>query len=196
MIDYQNEIEAQSYLEGALEMEKMLNSLTNKNLDSQLNQDFFQDDNDTNNKKAARKKSKPYSNTKVKTRNFLTNIWYTRYNEIDLKKDNFDVDVFSFLVQNLNPTMLDRKFDSDIEREYVKMLWENCVPAQLCKFVCLKGIFTQLWQQQITSQKANDIVKNFIEQDKHRIVTSTSSTARRNQSISLRESIPEIIFAQ
>ena len=58
MIDYQNEIEAQSYLEGALEMEKMLNNLTNQNLDSQLNQDFFQDDNDTNNKKAARKKIK------------------------------------------------------------------------------------------------------------------------------------------
>ena len=49
------------------------------------------------------------------------------------------------------------------------MLWENCVPAQLCKFVCLKDIFTQLWQQQITSQKANDIVKNFIEQDKTNI---------------------------
>ena len=146
MIDYQNKIEAQSYLEGALEMEKMLNNLTNQNLDSQLNQDFFQDDNDTNNKKAARKKSKPYSNTKVKTRNFLTNIWYTRYKEIDLKKDNFDVDVFSFLVQNLNPTMLDRKFDSDVERGYIKMLWENCVTVQLRKFVYVKDNFTQLCQ--------------------------------------------------
>ena len=71
MIDYQNEIEAQNYLEGALEMEKMLNNLTNQNLDSQLHQDFFQEDNDTNNKNAARKKSKPYSNTKVKGFEFL-----------------------------------------------------------------------------------------------------------------------------
>ena len=55
MINYQNEIEAQNHLEGTLEMEKMLNSLTNQNLDSQLNQDFFQDNNNTNNKKAARK---------------------------------------------------------------------------------------------------------------------------------------------
>ena len=70
MIDYQNKIEAQSYLEGALEMEKMLNNLTNQKLDSQLNQDFFQDDNDTNNKKAGRKKPKPYSNTKVKAGTF------------------------------------------------------------------------------------------------------------------------------
>ena len=47
IIDYQNEIGAQSYLEGALEMKKMLSNLTNQNLDSQLNQDFFQDDNNT-----------------------------------------------------------------------------------------------------------------------------------------------------
>ena len=53
MIDHQNEIKAQS-LGGALEMEKM----TNHNLDSHLNQDFFLDDNKTNNKKAAEKKIK------------------------------------------------------------------------------------------------------------------------------------------
>ena len=57
--------------------------------------------------------------------------------------------------------MLDRKFDSDIERDYVKMLWENCVPVQLCKFVYLKDNFTQLYQLQITFQKGNDIVKKF-----------------------------------
>ena len=55
MIDYQNEIETQNHLEGTLEMEKMLNSLINQNLGSQLNQDFFQDNNNTDNKKAARK---------------------------------------------------------------------------------------------------------------------------------------------
>ena len=120
MIDYQNKIEAQNYLEGALEMEKMLNKLTNQNLDSQLNQDFFWGGNDTNNKKAARKKSKPYSNTKVKARNFLIKIAHRRYKDSDFQKDNFILDVFSFLVQNLNPTTLDQKFDSDIERDYVK----------------------------------------------------------------------------
>ena len=57
--------------------------------------------------------------------------------------------------------MLDRKFDSDIERDYVKMLWENCVPVQFCKFVYLKDNFTQLYQLQITFQKGNDIVKKF-----------------------------------
>ena len=101
-------------------MEKMLNKLTNQNLDSQLNQDFFWGDNDINNKKAARKKSKPYINTKVEARNFLIKITCRRYKGSDFQKDDFIVDVFSFLVQNLNPTMLDQKFDSDTERDYVK----------------------------------------------------------------------------
>ena len=130
MIDYQKEIEAQNYLEGALEMEKMLNNLTNQNLDSQLNQDFFQDESDTNNKTVAREKSKPYRNTKFKASNFLTNTACKRYKDSDFQKDNFVVDVFSFLV----------------ERDYVKMLWENCVPVQLCKFVYLEDNFTQLCQ--------------------------------------------------
>ena len=136
MINYQNKIEAQTYLEGPLVMEKMLNNLKNQNLDSQLNQDFFQDNNNNNNnKKAARKKSKPYSNTKVKARNFLKSISYRRYKD-------------SNLIQNLNPTMLDRKFDSDIERDYIKMLWENYIPVQFCEFVYLKYNFTQLCQLQ------------------------------------------------
>ena len=76
------------------------------------------------------------------------------------------MDVFSFLIQNLNPTMLDGKFDSDIETDYIKMMWKKCVPKQLFRFVYLKYNFTQLCQAQVTFQKANDVVKNFIEQDK------------------------------
>ena len=79
------------------------------------------------------------------------------------------MNVFSLLVQNLNPTMLNQKFDSDIERDYIKILLENCVSAQLCTFVCLKDNFTQLCQLQITFQKTNDIIKSFIEQDKTNI---------------------------
>ena len=65
--------------------------------------------------------------------------------------------------------MFDQKCDSDIESDCVKMLWENCVPVQLCKFDYLKNNLTQLCQPQITFQKANNIVKNFIEQDKTNI---------------------------
>ena len=58
MIDYRNMIESQSqatYLEGTLEMEKMLNNFANQDLGSQLNQDFFQDSNDNQNKDIQKK---------------------------------------------------------------------------------------------------------------------------------------------
>ena len=59
----------------------------NKFTESQPDPDFFRDDNDT--KKTTRKnrkKSKPYSNTNVKARNFLTNIAYRRYKPADFEK--------------------------------------------------------------------------------------------------------------
>ena len=74
-----------------------------------------------------------YSNTKVKTRNLLTNVSYRRYKLEDVEKTNFVIDVFSFLTQNLNPTGLDRKLETLLERD-VKKVWDTCVPHKFTKF--------------------------------------------------------------
>lgn len=60
MIDYWNEIEAQTFLEVTLEaektdMQKLLNNFT-EGLDSQLNQDFFYNDKDVKKKKKKNQK--------------------------------------------------------------------------------------------------------------------------------------------
>ena len=60
-----------------------------------------------------------YSNTKVKTRNLLTNVSYRRYKPEDAEKANFVINVFSFLTQNLNPAGLDRRLETSLERDYV-----------------------------------------------------------------------------
>ena len=104
-------------------------------LESQLDPDFFQDDNDV--KKKAKTITK-FSNTKVKTRNLLTNVSYRRYKPEDLEKTNFVIHVFLFLTQNLNPTCLDRKRETLLERDYVKMIWDSCVPHKFTKFMYLK----------------------------------------------------------
>ena len=52
-----------------------------------------------------------YSNTKVKTRNLLTNVCYRRFKETDFNENNFIMDIMSFLTQNFNPFNLDRKLD-------------------------------------------------------------------------------------
>ena len=85
--------------------------------------DFFQDDNNVQ---------------KVKTRNLLTNVSYRRYKPEDVEKPNFVINVFSFLTQNLNLTGLNRKVEIPLERDFVKMIWDSCVPHKSTKFIYLK----------------------------------------------------------
>ena len=50
-----------------------------------------------------------YSPTRVKTRNFLSNIAYTSISKSDFYNENFILDVYILLVKNLNPFSLQRK---------------------------------------------------------------------------------------
>ena len=170
MIDFQNltQIQIQSLMEKEeLEnenMTKLLSTLT-EGLENQLDEDFYQDDNDVEKKQ----KQQQYSNTKVKTRNLLRNVSYRRYKPEDVEKTNFVIDVFSFLTQNLNPTGLDRKLETPFERDYVKMIWGSCVSHKFTKFIFLKENFIELSQPHITYQKANNIVVKFVEEDMQNI---------------------------
>ena len=76
------------------EMKKFLSSLSEGIglIESQPNSDFFQDNNIVQTKTTTK-----YSNTKVKTRNLLTDVSYRRYKPEDIEKTNFVIDVFSFL---------------------------------------------------------------------------------------------------
>ena len=43
----------------------------------------------------------------------LTNTSYRHYKPKDFKNEPFVIDIYSFLLQNLNPLMTDRKFDNE-----------------------------------------------------------------------------------
>ena len=109
------------------EMKKLLSRLLERIglIKSQPDLDFFQDDNDVQKTKTTA--TTKYSNTKVKTRNLLTNVSYRRYKPEDGEKTNFVINVFSFLTQNLNPTGLDRKLEIPLEREYGKKCFGTAV---------------------------------------------------------------------
>ena len=105
-----------------------------------LNQDFSQEDNDVKKKKKAAARAlarKRYSTTKVRARNFLTNIAYRIYKKSDSNYGNFVIDVYSFQLQNLNPLMIDRKFDNENDRQCVKMMWQKCLPQQFTRYIFL-----------------------------------------------------------
>ena len=92
---------------------------TMSQLQDELNRDIFIDD----------KAIKNYSSTKIKARNFLTNVSYNRITTVDYKNKNFVIDCFTFLILYLNPFYLKRKFESSTEREFVNVLWMFLMPS-------------------------------------------------------------------
>ena len=125
-------IQSQSRMEQEQkDMETLLSTFTESIVDQQ-DQNLSQDDNVVPKKKM--KQRKDYSNTKVKTRNLLTNVSYRRFKQSDFNKDSFIIDILSFLVQNFNPINLERKLDIEKERDMVKFLWDECILSH--DFVC------------------------------------------------------------
>ena len=134
-----------------------------KQTENQLNQYFSQDNNDVKKKKkAAARVLARKRTTKIKARIFLTNIAYRRYKIFDFNNGNFVIGVYSFLLQNLCPLMIDRKFDNENDRQWVKMLWQKCLPQQFTRYIFLYHNFLALTQMAITYQKAKSVVKQFL----------------------------------
>ena len=69
-----------------------------------------------------------YSPTRIKSRNFLSNISYTGIYKNDFYNESFILDVYVLLVKNLNPFSLQRKLSDKLKQEMVYMLWRECIP--------------------------------------------------------------------
>ena len=106
-----------------------------------------------------------YSSTKVKVRNFLSNVSYNRVKKSDYQNRSFVIDCFSFLLLYLNPFYLERKFESVIERDYVNLLWSFMMPETLYNFICKEDNFKTLNKLKLKFHETNEIVKCFVEED-------------------------------
>ena len=81
--------------------------------ESAKSQDFYQ-----NNKLSQRK----YTTTKIKSRNFLSNIAYVGINKEDFDKENFIFDIYLLVTKNLKLFSLDRKLGDKNKHEMIYML--------------------------------------------------------------------------
>ena len=115
------------------------------------------------------KRGKDYSNTKVKTRNLLTNVSYRRFKQSDFMKNNFIIDILSFLVQNFNPINLERKLDIEKERNMVKFLWDELIPHDFICYMYKQNNYTEISKPNLTYQKANNNVKNCVLEESDQI---------------------------
>ena len=121
----------------------------------ELNQNIFSDD----------KAIKSYNNSKVKARNFLTNVSYNRITAGDYKNKNFVIDCFTFMILYLNPFYLERKFETIIERDFVNVLWTFLMPSKLYNHITEDDNMKTLNKIKIKYQDGKDIMIAFLFND-------------------------------
>ena len=85
-----------------------------------------------------------YSPTRIKSRNFLSNIPYTGISKNDFYNENFIFDVYVLLVKNLNSFSLSRKVTDKTKHEMVYMLWRECIPSEFYRYICQEKNFIYL----------------------------------------------------
>ena len=110
-----------------------------------------------------------YSPSRIKSRNFLSNISYTGINKNDFYSESFKLDVYVFLVKNLNPFSLQRKLSDKLKQEMVYMLWRECIPIEFYRHICEEKNFVYLNGRDVGQPGVLEIVGNFIDQGKENL---------------------------
>ena len=104
-----------------------------------------------------------YSVTKVKARNFLTIFLYNRVKETDFQNRLFVIDCYSFIILYLNPFYLERKFENNIDRDYVNTIWNLMILTTLYSFIYQEENFKTLNKLKLKFQDTNEIIKTFLD---------------------------------
>ena len=132
-------------------------SETMNSLEKELNLDIFLSDKDL------KKEKKKYSSTKVKARNFLTNISYNGIKEKDYENRSFVIDIFAYLILYFNPYNVNGKIETEFERAYVNILWSMLLPQNFFIFVSKKENIQLLNKKNVKFQDAVEVITLFIE---------------------------------
>ena len=136
-------------------------SETMKSLEKELNLNIFSDDKDIKNQE--KKEKKKYSSTKVKARNFLTDISYNGIKSKDYENRTFVIDIFAYLILYFNPYNINGKFESELERSYIDILWSMLLPQNFYFFIAKKENIQLLNKKNVKFQDAVQVIKLFIE---------------------------------
>ena len=147
-------------MEVSMQMETLkVNSELNGN---QPDQNFCQDDNDIPKKK--KKKSKTfYSPTKIKARNYLSNISYRRVSDKDFVHAGFIIDMLTYIVMDLKLFFLNTAYSEEENRDMIKMLWEKYLPKRFYDHVKLPENFQLLNSGKINFKQAKGIVHSYVQ---------------------------------
>ena len=147
------------------------NDSNNETTEAEKSHDFFPTEKSIAKRKRVRYTATriKYSPTRVKSRNFLSNIRYNSISKADFYNENFILGVFILLVKNLNPFSLQRKSSEKFKHEMIYMLWRECIPPAFYRFICQEGNFLYLNGRDVSQPGVFEIVGKFVDQDKNNL---------------------------
>ena len=79
---------------------------------------------------------KPYKTTRIKSRNFMTNISWNGVKEEDLFDMGFVFDIYVLTTKNINPFSLEGIIFDVKVREMLNLFWEDCNEHSFYKLIC------------------------------------------------------------
>ena len=127
--------------------------------ESAKSQDFFLDNNAI---------GKKYTTTRIKSRNFLSNIVYVGINKEDYYNHNFIFDVYLLLTKNVKAFSLDRKLTDKTKHELIYMIWKEFMPTAFYKHICKEKNFLYLNGKSVLQPKVLNPISGFIKKDERR----------------------------
>ena len=134
---------------------------------------FFEDANQKQERvmaKHLKRRIKPYTSSRIKTINFLSNISYTGVKSEDFADNNFTFHMITLLTKNINPFSLERKIVDAKNRDIIYMLWDECIEKTFYKHICENGNFIYLNGKNVLCSKTAQIVLDYLNENASNIV--------------------------
>ena len=120
--------------------------------------------------KNLKRRVKRYTNSRIKTRNFLSNISYTGVRSEDFVDNNFTFDTITLLTKNINPFSLERKIVDVKNREIIYMLLDQCIERTFYKHICENDNFIFFNSKNVLNSKTAQIVLDYLKKDPKNII--------------------------
>ena len=101
---------------------------------------------------------KPYPATRIKTRNYLSNITCNSIVREKFYNRNFVFDIYVLLTENLNPFSLEQKIAKQNKQKMIYSLWKECMLVEFYRFIFQEEHFLYLKGKNVFHSKFSDMV--------------------------------------
>ena len=135
--------------------------------------------------KNLKRRIKPYTSSRIKKKNFLSNISYTGVKSENFADNNFAFDTITLLTENFYTFLLERKIVDPKNRDIIYMLWDECIEKTFYKHICENDNFIYLNGKNVLCSKTAQVVLDYLNKDGSNIVQLRKCLQNHMKTISL-----------